>query len=93
MFDEKDARTLAIRFQEVTEVARHRPKIGSDKNPILMRGEGQHVGVGNSFQPGLVGRKKSMAGSRRRHPVTIASLRLASARKRIIGQLRRETIC
>ena len=31
---------LAIRFKEVAEVARHRPEIGSDKNPILMRGEG-----------------------------------------------------
>jgi hypothetical protein len=72
-------------------VARHCPEVGSDKNPILTRGEGQHLGVGNSFQTGLICRNKSIAGSRRRHPVTIASSRLASARKRIIRQLRRET--
>ena len=58
LLDEKDARTLAIRFKEVAEVARHRPEIGSDKNPILTRGEGQHLGVGNSFQCGLMGREK-----------------------------------
>jgi len=39
-------------------MARHRPEIGSDKNPILVRGEGRHYGVGNSFQTGLSGRKK-----------------------------------
>ena len=58
LLDEEDARALAIRFQEVTEVTRHRPEIGSDKNPILTRGEGQYFGVGNSFQPSLVRRKK-----------------------------------
>jgi hypothetical protein len=58
LFDEKHARALAVRFQEVAEVAGHRPKIGSDKNPILLGGEGQHIGIGNSFQPGLMGRKK-----------------------------------
>ena len=58
LLDEKDARTLAIRFKEVAEVARHRAEIGGDKNPILTRGEGQHFGVGNSFQRGLMGRKK-----------------------------------
>jgi hypothetical protein len=46
---------LAMCFKEVTEVARHRSEIGSDKNPILVRGEGQHFGVGNSLQPGLIG--------------------------------------
>jgi len=39
-------------------VTRHRPEIGSNKDPILLRGEGQYPGVGNSFQPGLMGRKK-----------------------------------
>jgi len=38
--------------------ARHRPEIGSDKNPILLRGEGQHFGVGNSFKLGHIGRKE-----------------------------------
>ena len=92
MLDEKDTSTLAIRYKEVTEVARHRPEIGSDKNLILTRGEGQHLGVGNAFQSGLMAERKSIAGSRRRHPVTIPSWRLASARKRIIGQLRRKTV-
>lgn len=58
LLDEKDARALAIRFQEIAEVARHRPEIGSDKNPVLTRGEGQHLGAGNFFQPGLMRRKK-----------------------------------
>ena len=39
-------------------MARHRPEIGSDENPILMRSESQNLGIGNSFQPGLMGRKK-----------------------------------
>ena len=39
-------------------MARHRPEIGSYKNPILPRGEAEHSGIGNSFQPGLMGRKK-----------------------------------
>ncbi len=39
-------------------MARHRLEIGSDKNPVLMRGEGQHFGVGNSFQLGLMRGKK-----------------------------------
>jgi hypothetical protein len=58
LFDKKDARAPAIRFKEVSEVAGHRPEIRSDKNPILLRGEGEHIRVGNSFQPGLMGRKK-----------------------------------
>lgn len=58
LLDEKVARTLAIRFKKIAEVARHRPEIGSDQNPILMRGEGQHLGVGNPFQSGLMGRKR-----------------------------------
>lgn len=58
LLDEKDARALAIRFQEVTEVARHRPEIGSDKYPVLMRGEGQHLGIRDTLQTGLMGRKK-----------------------------------
>ena len=37
--------------------------------------------------------RKSSAGSRRKQPLTIASRRLASARKRIIRQLRRASIC
>jgi hypothetical protein len=56
--DEKDARTLSVRFKEVAEVPRHRPEIGSNKNPIPARSEGEHLGVGDSFQPGLMGRKK-----------------------------------
>ena len=36
----------------------YRPEIGSDKNPVLTRGEGQYLGVGNSFKPGVVRRKK-----------------------------------
>ncbi len=39
-------------------MAGHRPEIGSDKNPILLGGEGQYIGIGNSFQPSLMGRKK-----------------------------------
>ncbi len=58
LLDEKHTRTLAIRFEEVAEVARHRPEIGSDKNSILTRCEGQHFGIGNSFQRGFMGRKK-----------------------------------
>ncbi len=47
-----------MRLKEATEVARHRPEIGSDKNLILLRGEGQHFRVRNSFQPRFMGRKK-----------------------------------
>ena len=55
---EEDTCALAIRLKEVTKVTRHRPEIRSDKNPVLTRGEGQNLGVGNSFQPGLMRRKK-----------------------------------
>jgi hypothetical protein len=58
LLDEKDARTLAIRFKKAAEVTRHRSEIGSDKNPILERGEGQHFGVGNALQPSIMDRKK-----------------------------------
>ena len=58
LFDEKDASTSAVRRHEVAEVAGHRPEIGSYKNPILFRGESEHIGIGHSFQPGLMGRKK-----------------------------------
>ena len=51
--------------------------------------------VGSGTPSSLASRaeRKSIAGSRRRQPVTIASWRLASPRKRTIGQLRRETLC
>jgi hypothetical protein len=50
-------------------------------------------GSGTPSSPASLAERKSIAGSRRRHPVTIAWWRLASARKRIIFQLRRETFC
>jgi hypothetical protein len=43
---------------EFPEMARHGPEIGSYQYPILTRGKGQNLGVGNSFQPGLMGGKK-----------------------------------
>jgi hypothetical protein len=58
LLDEKHAHTLATRFKECAEVLRHCPEIGSDENPILTRGKGQHFGVGDSFQSGLMCRKK-----------------------------------
>ena len=62
-------------------MAGHCLEVGSDKNPVLTRCESEQIGERKSI------------GSRRRHPVTIASWRLASARKRIIRQLRRERVC
>jgi hypothetical protein len=86
LLDQKDAGALGVRFKEVGKVARHCPEIRGDENPILTRGEAEQFTVGWAD-------RKSIAGSRRRQPVRIALWRLASARKRIIRQLRRETVC
>jgi hypothetical protein len=79
LLDEKDARTLALRFQKTAEVARHRPEIGRDKNPILLGGESEHLSVGKPFQPGLVCRKKIDC---RLTPETPADDRMVEARIR-----------
>lgn len=93
LFGEKEACTLAIRFKEVAEVARHRPEIGDDKNPILTRGEGQDFGAGNSFQRGLMRRKKVdcrlTAETRGDYPIVETGVRQEAD----IRQLRRETVC
>jgi hypothetical protein len=56
------------------------------KDPILLSGEGRHLGVGYAFSLASWAERKSIVDSRRKHPLTIALWRLASARKRIIGQ-------
>jgi hypothetical protein len=58
LLDEKYTGALAMYFEEVPEVVWHRPEVGSDKNPILLRSEGQYFGVGNSFQLRFRGGKK-----------------------------------
>jgi hypothetical protein len=49
---------MAVPFKEFAEMARHGPEIGSYQYPILTRGKRQRLGIGNSFQPGLMGGKK-----------------------------------
>jgi hypothetical protein len=83
---EKNARTLAVRFQEIAEMARHHPEIGRDKDPILLGGEGQTSASDTPSSLASWAERKSIVDLRRRHPLTIALWRLASVRKRIIGQ-------
>lgn len=73
-------------------MARHRPKVGSDKNPILTRCKGQHVGIGNPFQPRFMSRKKVDRRLTAKTPGDNRMVETGIARKRIICQLRRETV-
>lgn len=80
-------------LKELAEMPRHRLQIGSDQNSAFCGGECQHLGVGSFRQFAPLAERKSMVGSRRKQPLTIASRRLASARKRTILQLRRASMC
>jgi hypothetical protein len=89
LLNQKHAGTGAAGLKELSEMSRHCLQIGSDQNPAFCGGEGQDLRVGNPLQVCVVGGEKIDGGSRRKQPLTIASRRLASARKRIIRQLRR----
>ena len=51
LLDEKDARTLAMRFKEGAEMAGHCPEIGSDKNPIWHVAKASTSGSGTPWLP------------------------------------------
>ena len=87
LLHEKHARARATSLQELTKVSRHGLKVGGDQNATLLGSEGQHRGIRHTLQVCPIRRKKSIVGSRRKQPLTIAFRRLASAKNRTIRQL------